>query len=292
MIKKYILASGLSLVLSVTIITSVTQAPQPTIEEVGALVEELPVKQAFTEYVVEPGDSLSAIAARHGIDTASLAYANGLNISSTLRIGRSLIVPRESGAIHTVKRGDTLWDVAKAYGASVTAIMEANPHIKSHALRLNEKVLIPGVTPRQAASLPAPKPVSTSVSTTTSAVSNNFLWPASGKITSVFGPRWGAFHAGIDLGISTGTQVKAARAGTVTFSGNAGGYGLLVKISHSGGYETRYAHNSKLLVKVGDKVSAGQVVALSGNTGQSTGPHLHFEIRRLGVAVNPMNYLR
>lgn len=292
MIKKFVAALSLSLVLSMTIIASNTQAPIPTLDAENAIAEAPPAKQAFTQYVVEYGDSLSVIASKHGIDTASLAYANGLNINSTLRIGRSLIVPAKSGAIHTVRRGDTLWDVAKAYGGSVTAIVEANPHINANALRLNEKILVPGVKPRSTASLPAPTTNARPASSGTTAVSSNFLWPASGRITSVFGPRWGAFHAGIDLGIRTGTEIKAARAGTVTFSGHAGGYGLLVKVSHGNGYETRYAHNSKLLVKAGDKVSAGQAVALSGNTGQSTGPHLHFEIRRLGVAVNPMKYLR
>lgn len=286
--KKITTALGLAAVLTTIAITGVGEAPQIDTKAEITISEDISqLTSPFSDYSVVSGDTLSGIAARHGIDTTTLAHANGLNINSTLRVGRSLLVPALSGAIHTVKRGDTLWDVARGYGATIIAIVEANPQVNPSALRLNEKILIPGVKPRNTA-------VSLSASTGTSSTgtSAGFAWPASGRITSKFGPRWGAFHAGIDLGVRTGTNIRASIAGTVTFSGSAGGYGLLIKISHTGGYETRYAHNSKLLVKPGDKVSAGQVIALSGNTGASTGPHLHFEIRKAGVALNPVNYLR
>lgn len=118
-----------------------------------------------------------------------------------------------------------------------------------------------------------------------------FIWPVSGRLSSPFGPRWGRFHYGIDIAISEGTQIKAAADGTVLRAFNNGGYGLFVEIDHGGGWITRYGHNSKLLVKPGDCVSSGEVVALSGNTGNSTGPHLHFEIRKNGTAVDPQLYL-
>lgn len=283
MIKKISAALGLGVVLTTVILTGVGEAP---LVDTTIMIAEDTAKTVppFSEYTVVAGDTLSGIATKHGIDTTTLAFANELNINATLRVGRSLLVPALPGAIHTVRRGDTLWDVARGYGASVSAITAANPHVNATALRLNEKILIPGVKPRNTA---VGLPASSSSSTGT-----GFAWPASGRITSAFGPRWGAFHAGIDLGVRTGSNIKASVAGTVTFSGSAGGYGLLVKISHTGGYETRYAHNSKLLVKPGDKVSAGQVIALSGNTGASTGPHLHFEIRRAGVALNPRKFLK
>ena len=85
--------------------------------------------------------------------------------------------------------------------------------------------------------------------------------------------------------------MKASAAGTVTRAGNAGDYGILVEINHGNGWVTRYAHNSSVKVKVGQKVSKGQTIALSGNTGRSTGPHVHFEIRYNGSAKNPMTYL-
>ena len=119
----------------------------------------------------------------------------------------------------------------------------------------------------------------------------NFGWPLRASITSPFGYRWGRLHAGIDMGVSVGTPVKASYGGTVTRAGRAGDYGIMVEINHGNGYVTRYAHNSKVAVKVGQKVSKGQVIAYSGNTGRSTGPHLHFEIRVNGVAKNPLPYL-
>jgi murein DD-endopeptidase MepM/ murein hydrolase activator NlpD len=112
-----------------------------------------------------------------------------------------------------------------------------------------------------------------------------------GTITSPFGTRWGRRHNGIDIGLSIGTAIKAADGGTVVFAGYDGGYGYTVRISHGGGMVTVYAHNSKLQVKKGDKVFKGQQIALSGNSGSSTGPHLHFEVRVNDVPMNPTKYV-
>lgn len=123
--------------------------------------------------------------------------------------------------------------------------------------------------------------------------SGKYIWPLSGgyTLTSNFGSRWGRSHEGIDLGCPVGSNVLAADGGTVTYAGYSGAYGYLVIIDHQNGMETRYAHNSSLLVSKGDKVYQGQHIAESGNTGRSTGPHCHFEIRVNGVAKNPINYL-
>ncbi len=111
------------------------------------------------------------------------------------------------------------------------------------------------------------------------------------RVTSRFGPRRLGYHYGIDLKVSTGTPVYAAEAGVVTTSGYRGARGRLIVIDHGNGLETYYEHNSKLLVEVGERVSKGQKICLSGNTGRSTGPHLHFEIQLNGVPVNPEKYL-
>ncbi len=119
-----------------------------------------------------------------------------------------------------------------------------------------------------------------------------YIWPVSGHITSRYGTRSGGeFHTGLDIGVSTGTTVKAADGGTVTFAGWKGNYGYLVVITHDNGAQTYYAHNSSLLVSAGDKVYQGQAIARSGATGRATGPHCHFEIRIGGKTVNPLNYL-
>jgi murein DD-endopeptidase MepM/ murein hydrolase activator NlpD len=125
------------------------------------------------------------------------------------------------------------------------------------------------------------------------------IWPVYGTITSTVGSRANPFggsgsesHSGLDIAVPTGTYVRATGNGTVKFSGWQSGYGNLVIISHGYGYETYYGHNSKLLLHVGDKVSRGDYIALSGSTGRSTGPHVHYEIRLNGAIKNPLNYLK
>lgn len=111
------------------------------------------------------------------------------------------------------------------------------------------------------------------------------------RITSEFGQRWGKQHTGLDLGIAEGTSIYASRNGTVVYSGYCGSYGNLVRIDHGGGLETYYAHCSKLIVTEGQQVETGQVIAEVGSTGNSTGPHLHFEVRVNGQAQNPLSWL-
>ncbi|WP_277302164.1 murein hydrolase activator EnvC family protein [Veillonella caviae] len=122
-------------------------------------------------------------------------------------------------------------------------------------------------------------------------------WPASGEITSPFGyrthPIWGTtiYHAGIDIGVDEGVPVHAADGGTVVWSGWMGGYGYAVVIDHGNGLSTLYGHNSELVVSEGEAVGKGQVIAYAGSTGNSTGPHVHFEVRVNGDPVDPMGYL-
>ena len=115
--------------------------------------------------------------------------------------------------------------------------------------------------------------------------------PVSGVLTSRYGYRWGRTHTGIDIGAPTGTSIKAAAAGTVSFSGWKGTLGYLVVLNHGNGIQTYYAHCSKLLVSSGQKVSKGQLIAKVGSTGRSTGPQLHFEIRVNGSSINPQSYI-
>jgi murein DD-endopeptidase MepM/ murein hydrolase activator NlpD len=117
------------------------------------------------------------------------------------------------------------------------------------------------------------------------------VWPVSGPVTSGYGWRWGRMHEGIDIAVGTGTPVVAAAAGTVIQAGWLGGYGNLVVVDHGNGLATAYAHNSSLAVGVGQAVGQGQVLAYSGSTGNSSGPHVHFEVRVNGAAVDPLGYL-
>jgi murein DD-endopeptidase MepM/ murein hydrolase activator NlpD len=116
--------------------------------------------------------------------------------------------------------------------------------------------------------------------------------PGTGRVTSQFGRRWGRLHAGIDIAAGVGAPIYATAAGTVKSAGWEGGYGRAVRIVHGDGTETVYGHMSKLLVGAGQRVGAGEQIGKEGNTGQSTGPHLHFEVRVGGTPVNPITWLR
>jgi murein DD-endopeptidase MepM/ murein hydrolase activator NlpD len=120
---------------------------------------------------------------------------------------------------------------------------------------------------------------------------SGLIWPVSGPVVSGYGMRWGRMHEGIDISASSGTPIVAAAGGTVIHAGWLGGYGNLVVVDHGSGLATAYAHASSILVSLGQQVSQGQTIALVGSTGNSSGPHLHFEVRVNGTAVDPLGYL-
>jgi murein DD-endopeptidase MepM/ murein hydrolase activator NlpD len=213
--------------------------------------------------------------------------------------------------IHVIRRGDTLSKIAAAYGLSVDALRQANrlphtahlvagatlripPQTSSHSLVAPHQ---PSPDNEQAVALALQRHVERRSPAPVKA-QHGFVRPVEGQLTSPFGERAHAmggggtqFHAGVDISVPTGTPVQAAQAGTVVFAGYNGAYGKVVKLDHAHGFSTLYAHNSRLLVHVGQRVNAGQVICLSGSTGRSTGPHLHFEVHKDGWPVNPLPHL-
>ena len=184
----------------------------------------------------------------------------------------------------TVKRGDTLWGVAKRNGVSVSALQRDN-RLEGDALAAGQTLHILGVT--------ATTRVAPASSGGASLGADRVLWPLAGVITTRYSYCGnGCGHAGLDIAAPSGTLVYAAVGGTVTSSGwNVFGYGNLVIVRGAGGRDYYYAHNSRLLVRVGQTVRQGQPIARVGNTGNSTGPHLHFEVRGGGALMNPMAFL-
>lgn len=238
----------------------------------------------YTSYRVRPGDTLAGIARRYGIPLEYLQASNGIADPKRLRAGEVILLPR-GGVLHVVKPGQSLEDISASYGVDPVEILEANGVPRE--LSPGQRILIP--SPRTIPWLEALK-LGWSPGAT-------FVWPLKGRLTSLFGPRIHPiyhtpdFHTGIDLAVPVGTPVHAAAAGKVVQAGWQGGYGLLLVIDHGNGLSTYYGHLSEVLVRVGQFVEQGQVVARSGNTGLSTGPHLHFEIRRFGEPVDPLPWL-
>lgn len=235
----------------------------------------------FFTHRVRQGETLWEIAERYNTDVSAIASANGLYNVDYLRPGQVLEVPSVPGIVHTVQPGETLWEISRLYGVSMDAIQEANGLASPDLLRPATRLIVPGATEARLERL-----------VVGGRLQRAFSWPARGRISSTYGWRWGRQHEGIDIAVPRGTPVRAAAPGRVVYSGWGGGYGYLVSIDHGNGVVTRYAHNSRLVVRVGQRVSRGQVVAYSGNTGNSTGPHVHFEIRYRGRPVDPLPYLR
>lgn len=258
-------------------------------------------------YAVVSGDTVEAIAQRFGLLPVTVLSSNQLTDESLLQVGQQLLIPAKDGLLYTVQAGDNLWDVATLYQVEVDQVIRSNPDIAPDALQPGQVLLLPGVVrPRRSnivvsrsgfaprGATPSPSPAPGSGRKTAGA---DLQWPLRGEITEYFGwrthPVYGTrnYHEGIDIAIPEGTAVAAIAAGTVTLSEWYGGWGLTVKIDHGGGLVSRYSHNGVLLVKPGETVAAGQVIARSGNTGVSTGPHLDFGIYQQGKPVDPLEIL-
>jgi len=247
-----------------------------------------PIRPLISYYTVRRGETLGEIAQRFQISPMTVMASNDLINANTIQAGQELRILSTDGAIHEVKSGESLWEIAQRYRVSIDEIVSVNGISNPNRIRPAQELVIPGTRAAEiGSSIRSERLVSAD-----GRLLPVFDWPVRGRISSNFGMRWGRMHNGMDIAVNTGTPVRASARGRVTFSGMNGGYGYLVTIDHGDGVETRYAHNSRLLVKAGDYVDRGQLIAYSGNTGNSTGPHLHFEIRFKGAPLDPRNYLR
>lgn len=282
-------------------------------------------------YRVQQSDSLDTIARRFRVPAYDIAKANRLNVNDRLRPGSHVWVPgspapkpldQSTRTVRTVQpkptstpqparlgqivvqRGDSLWRLAQRHGTSVEALIRANGIEDPTKLEIGQVLRLPGAgepdpprqvgqaappAPRREASAPRPAPATTSnlgVST------RGYSWPLEGEILKRYANSPTSKHAGLDIAVAPGTPVHAARSGEVIYAGSSiSAYGKMVIIRHSDDMATCYAYNSELLVKTGDRVSRGEVVARSGDTGKGGEPYLHFQIRRRGEAVDPEPYL-
>lgn len=253
-------------------------------------------------YTVREGDTLGVIAQKFGVTVGTVLWANGRSATQYIRPGDTLKIPPVSGVIATVKKGDTLLGLAKTYGSDLEKIVQINKLDPEKDLAVGTELVLPGGQP------PAAAPTRTTLarSKTTGVGPNAFatkppdadtgstptsklLWPTSWRVITQY---YGWNHTGLDLDGDYNSPLYAAHDGVITTAAwNSGGYGLQVVVQGDG-VMTRYAHASKLFVKVGDKVSRGQTIAMMGSTGRSTGTHLHLEVYINGRRVNPLSYIR
>lgn len=265
--------------------------------------------EAF-EYTVASGDSVWGISESFGISVESILYSNFdilQDKSDNLKPGQVLTIPPTDGILHKWTSRDSIESVASKYGANIDDILFfignnldlSNPEIKPGTI-----VMVPGGSR-----------LLTEVSYAAVIVDNDgvrhsgfsgpgacnaigqgyvgsgyFIWPSA--VHYLTGNNYGPGHRAIDIGAGTGSQLFAADSGVVVYAGWLnGGYGNFVVIDHGNGYQTLYEHLDSIFVRCGDSVAQGTVIGTAGTTGNSTGPHLHFEIRFNGTSVNPWDYL-
>jgi murein DD-endopeptidase MepM/ murein hydrolase activator NlpD len=261
----------------------------PYLSATGGIDEAAPQPpEGFSSYVLQHGETLSDVASYFGLSIDALIGANP-DISSLdiLPAGLEILVPPSEGLVVTLEPNQSIIALLKHYDMSPLAFMKANSFASPDEIKPGVMVFLPNVKPVQALARLAK----------VREEEKRYVWPVHGRITSYFGRRnlgmgTSNFHSAIDVAAPTGTKVVAARSGTVIYaSWSNRGYGKLIKIEHSGGAETWYAHNSKILVEVGQYVNQGEVIARVGSTGLSTGPHLHFEVHEGGKPIDPLTYL-
>lgn len=276
---------------------------------------------------VRPGDTVYAISRRTGASPDAIIAENRLSAPYTLEVGRTLRIPDAQEKIansiaerppmrtevrteptrartHIVRAGDTLYSVSRSTGVSVDALARANNLPSPYTLRVGQALAVPGggafvATPPAQREVSTPRDVENlarSVSYTAPAVSETgrlFDWPLKGAIIGKYGDGiMGRRNDGVNIAAPVGTPVRAAADGEVVYRGSElDGYGNLLLIKHDDGFVTAYAHNDVMLVKKGQRVDQGQVIAKVGQTGAASEPQLHFEIRQNLKSVDPLGFL-
>lgn len=258
-------------------------------QEYSAIAEDVPVsteqfqKLAVEEYTLAEGDTLLGLALRHDLRMDTLVSFNQIDDVRRMRVGDTYRIPNRDGLLYTVREGDSLLSIANAHGTETNAILDANDMMSSE-IAVGEVLFVPNARMDE--------------TELKLILGELFAYPVQARFTSGFGMRNDPFtgvrrfHNGIDLAGVPGTPIRAAMAGRVVhIETQIGNYGRFVILRHDGGFQTLYGHLEGFAVRVGQYVSQGGIVGTMGNTGRSTGPHLHFSIIKNGSFVDPLEYL-
>jgi murein DD-endopeptidase MepM/ murein hydrolase activator NlpD len=228
---------------------------------------------------VKPGESLNGIAKKYGVSIDTICGSNNLKSYDYVDSGTVLRIPNKEGILYNMREGNNVAGLASKYRIPVEKILAENNFKNPDFVPEGEVVFIPDAKPQN--------------------IFSGFLWPTrSRRITAGYGWRrnpfnhsYKEFHKGMDIGVRY-EWIRSTKYGKVTYAGWMGGYGNAVIIAHPGGWKSLYGHLSRVIVKEGQYVKQGQNIAKSGNTGRSTGPHLHFELIKQGDHTNPKKYLK
>ncbi len=228
---------------------------------------------------VKPGESLNGIAKKYGVSIDTICGSNSLKSYDYVDPGTTLRIPNKEGILYNMREGNNVAGLASKYRIPVEKILAENNFKNPDFVAEGEVIFIPDAKPQN--------------------IFSGFLWPVSSRrITAGYGWRrnpfnheYREFHKGMDIAVRY-EWVRSTKYGMVTYAGWMGGYGNAVILSHPGGWKSLYGHLSRVIVKEGQYVKQGQNIAKSGNTGRSTGPHVHFELIKQGDHTNPKKYLK
>lgn len=262
---------------------------------------------SYKKYRVKRNETISHISSKFRLTNDTVILLNKIKHQKSLKAGTILIIPNQNGRLITIGKNDSIYKIANRYGVSWKKIVDVN-NIESDILIAGKKIFIPeaGMTAYERKLFykeSEKKTVQTIKRTEKSkdkkvTTSGGFIWPLRGKITSAYGLRRDPFlktflfHKGVDIKGNMGEAVKSAKAGKVIYIGWNKIYGNILMIRHDSQYVTVYAHLSKVEAKNNQQVKQGEIVARVGNTGRSTGAHLHFEVRKNGKTLDPLKFLK
>lgn len=249
-----------------------------------SLVSDGIIGMKYEEYTIEKGDNLTTISKKIGVNLDTLVSVNKISNANKLSPGQKIKIPNRNGLLYTIKKDDNLEEITDKYDIQLDKVLTFNKIFDKNSVSVGDEIFLLGAKYTleeridrfgQMFSLP----------TKVTRISSLFGY----RVHPITGVR--TKHMGVDIPGSLNTPIYAARKGKVIFAGYSGGYGNLVIVRHDKGYTTYYGHLNKITTRVGANVGTGTMIGKMGNTGNSTGSHLHFEVRRNGVALNPVDYI-
>ncbi|TXJ42498.1 M23 family metallopeptidase [Brachyspira aalborgi] len=238
----------------------------------------------YEEYTIGEGENLTTISRKIGVNLDTLVSVNKITNANKLKPGQKIIIPNRNGLLYTIKQNENIEDVASKYDIQLNRILAFNKIDEISDIEIGDDIFLPGAK--------------YTLDERIEKFGQMFSLPVTvTRISSLFGYRVHPItkvrtkHTGVDIPGSLNTPVYAARKGKVIFAGYSGGYGNLVIVRHDKGYTTYYGHLNKITTKIGANVGVGVMIGRMGSTGNSTGSHLHFEVRRNGEALNPIDFI-